>query len=175
MQARETCTNCSHFNRLPTKPKTSTTSTYLTSISRPKLLLEFPLLGKHLTPFHTTMSAFLHKQMAIMSCKKINKVLPGNVRQQLEQKLGHTFAKPDLLWEALQADGNGIGQIGDRKVENGNKKMAMLGDSVLQLAVLRDWFSSHESRSKCAKRHDLPNCILLTCHRSWKWPFELRR
>lgn len=76
----------------------------------------------------------------------VYKALPDNSRQELERKIGHIFADPNLLWEALQAHGNGVVQIGIRKVQDGNKKMAMLGDTILQLAVLRDWFDSGDSR-----------------------------
>lgn len=80
--------------------------------------------------------------------KKALKALPDSNRNDLERKLGHIFADPNLLWEALQAAGNGVVQIGERKIEDGNKKMAMLGDTILQLAVLNDWFDSGKSRSK---------------------------
>jgi ribonuclease-3 len=84
-------------------------------------------------------------------CKKPLKALPDSNRHDLERKLSHIFTDPNLLWEALQAAGNGVVQIGDRKIEDGNKKMAMLGDTILQLAVLNEWFESGGSRSKFLK------------------------
>jgi hypothetical protein len=33
--------------------------------------------------------------------------LPDSSRTDLERKLGHTFVDPNILWEALQAHGNG--------------------------------------------------------------------
>jgi ribonuclease III len=80
--------------------------------------------------------------------KKPLKALPDSNRHDLERKLSHIFSDPNLLWEALQAAGNGVIQIGDRKIEDGNKKMAMLGDTILQLAVLNEWFESGDSRSE---------------------------
>ncbi|KAG4442918.1 hypothetical protein IFR05_001622 [Cadophora sp. M221] len=65
---------------------------------------------------------------------------------ELQLKLGHVFADPTILLEALQAAGNGVSRIGERKIEDGNKRLAMLGDSVLSLAFLRDWFKEDESR-----------------------------
>jgi hypothetical protein len=79
---------------------------------------------------------------------KVSKALSDSNRRDLERKMGHTFHDPNLLWEALQAHGNGVVQIGERKIEDGNKKMAMLGDTILQLALLNDWFDSGTSRSK---------------------------
>lgn len=74
--------------------------------------------------------------------------LPDSNRHDLERRLGHIFENPNLMWEALQAAGNGVVQIGDRKIDDGNKKLAMLGDTILKLAILRDWFVSGEPRSK---------------------------
>ena len=80
-------------------------------------------------------------------------LLPDSNRCDLERKLGHVFSDPNLLWEALQAADNGVIQIGDRKIDNGNKKMALLGDAILQLALLNDWFESGESRSMFSLLH----------------------
>lgn len=75
------------------------------------------------------------------------RALPDSNRYDLERRLGHIFDNPNLLWEALQAAGNGVTQIGERKIEDGNKKLAMLGDTILKMALLRDWFVSGDSRS----------------------------
>jgi ribonuclease-3 len=74
--------------------------------------------------------------------------LPDQFRRELETKLSHKFANPNLFWEALQAHGNGVEKIGERKTEDGNKKTAMLGDSVIQLAILNKWLESETSRSR---------------------------
>jgi hypothetical protein len=76
------------------------------------------------------------------------KTLPDAHRHTLERKLGHIFENPNLLWEALQAHGNGIKMIGDRKIEDGNKKLALLGDCVIKMVILNDWFETSESRRK---------------------------
>jgi len=93
--------------------------------------------------------------------KKVLKALSDSERADLERKLCHIFADPNLLWEALQAAGNGVALIVERKVEDGNKKMAMLGDSILQLAILKDWFGSGESRSEFHLAQD-GTCFLKT-------------
>jgi ribonuclease-3 len=82
-----------------------------------------------------------------MKSQEIICALPDSNRHDLERLLGHIFDNPNLMWEALQAAGNGVVQIGDRKIEDGNKKMALLGDSILKLAILRDWFTSGKTRS----------------------------
>ena len=74
--------------------------------------------------------------------------LPDSRRHDLERKLGHIFENPNLLWEALQAHGNGITQIGDRKIVDGNKKLALLGDTCMKMTIFSDWFDSGASRSQ---------------------------
>ncbi|KAH9215222.1 ribonuclease III domain-containing protein [Leptodontidium sp. 2 PMI_412] len=73
-------------------------------------------------------------------------VLPAEHHHDLEQKLGHAFADPTILQEALQAAGNGERQIGDRTIEDGNKRLALLGDSIMTLVLLRGWYKDGESR-----------------------------
>jgi hypothetical protein len=52
--------------------------------------------------------------------KKALKAVPESNHHDLERKLSHIFIDPNLLWEALQAAGNGVIQIGDREIEYGN-------------------------------------------------------
>ena len=66
----------------------------------------------------------------------------------IQRKLGYVFVDPSILSEALQAAGNGVSQVGGRKIMEGNKRLAMLGDSVLQLALLNDWYMGGGSRGK---------------------------
>ncbi|PQE16012.1 hypothetical protein CJF32_00004919 [Rutstroemia sp. NJR-2017a WRK4] len=54
--------------------------------------------------------------------------------------LGYTFDDPELLWSALHAAGSPFGGI------DGNKKMAMLGDTVLRLVLLVDLIPTTASR-----------------------------
>ena len=61
----------------------------------------------------------------------------------IQRKLGYVFVDPSILSEALQAAGNGVSQVGGRKIMEGNKRLAMLGDS-----VLNDWFMGGESRGR---------------------------
>jgi hypothetical protein len=72
--------------------------------------------------------------------------LPDSVRHDLERKLGRIFYNPELLWEALQASANNVTQIGDLKIDDGNKKLAFLGDAVVKTTLLADWLRSGESR-----------------------------
>ena len=83
----------------------------------------------------------------------------GKSSQILKRKLSILFFIPETVnikFLCCQDDpssltltphSSSVIQIGDRKIEDGNKKMAMLGDTILQLAVLNDWFKTDTSRS----------------------------
>ncbi|KAK4692495.1 hypothetical protein P7C71_g4727, partial [Lecanoromycetidae sp. Uapishka_2] len=63
-----------------------------------------------------------------------------------EAIIGHTFANQLLLWEALQAAGSPVHMVGTRRLDNGNKRLAVLGDTVLQLALVEDWYEGNTPR-----------------------------
>lgn len=54
--------------------------------------------------------------------------------------LGYTFKDPELLWLALQAAGSGVGPM------DGNKKLAMMGDTVMKLIILDDLYTDGTQR-----------------------------
>ena len=67
----------------------------------------------------------------------------------IENTTKFAFSNPALLIEALQDKGSGITNVGDRTVIDGNKRLAILGDSVLRLVLVEDWYdASNEPRSK---------------------------
>jgi hypothetical protein len=80
------------------------------------------------------------------------RVLSSTQRQELEALLKYTFVDPDILWEALQAAGNGVAIIGERQLDNdGNKRLALVGDAMLRLALVNKWFGTDADRSKPIK------------------------
>ena len=60
--------------------------------------------------------------------------------------IGYTFADPIILWEALQAAGSGITWAGTRHFPDGNKRLAVLGDTILQLVLVNDWYDTAYDR-----------------------------
>jgi ribonuclease-3 len=54
---------------------------------------------------------------------------------QAEVMIGYTFKDPDILWEALQAPGSGVLRSGIRRIPNGNKRLAIVGDAALKLVI----------------------------------------
>lgn len=51
--------------------------------------------------------------------------------------IGHDFRNVDLLWEALQAAGSPEQEIGRKRLVEGNKSLAAVGDAVLNLVCKR--------------------------------------
>ena len=66
--------------------------------------------------------------------------------QGVEATIGYHFAEPLILWEALQATGNGIRSAGTRRFADGNMRLAVVGDAILKLALLEEWYVGTESR-----------------------------
>ena len=64
----------------------------------------------------------------------------------VEATIGYDFTDPLILWEALQAAGSGIRFAGTRHFPDGNKRLAVLGDTILQLVLVQDWYDSAEVR-----------------------------
>lgn len=52
-----------------------------------------------------------------------------------EAAIMYTFLDDDILWEALQAPGSGVVLSGFRRIPNGNKRLAIVGDAVLNLVI----------------------------------------
>lgn len=67
--------------------------------------------------------------------------------QGVQDIIGYTFADPYLVREAISAAGS-IVSAGTRRFPNGNKRLAILGDTVLQLALAEDWYAGTEPRGK---------------------------
>lgn len=65
--------------------------------------------------------------------------------QGVQNVIGYTFADPYLVREAVSAAGS-IVAAGPRRFPNGNKRLALLGDTILQLALAEDWYDGTEPR-----------------------------
>lgn len=75
-------------------------------------------------------------------------------------KIGYTFKNSQYLWEAIQAPGSIVrsGEIQSAGVErhsvgfqrfpDGNRRLAVLGDAVLKMALVEDWYKGDESRGR---------------------------
>ena len=60
----------------------------------------------------------------------------------------YQFNDLSLLTEALQAPGSLVMYAGARVLPDGHKRLALLGDTVLKLALLDHWYAGGGSRGK---------------------------
>ena len=66
--------------------------------------------------------------------------------QGVETVINYTFTEPLILWEALQATGNGIRSVEMRTFADGNMRLALVGDAILKVALLEEWYAGTEPR-----------------------------
>lgn len=65
-------------------------------------------------------------------------------KTELEIILGHNFVNEDILREALWAAGPG--SVGHRLFPEGNKRLALVGDAALKIALVHHSYTKGRSR-----------------------------
>ncbi|CAD6584555.1 MAG: hypothetical protein ASARMPRED_001799 [Alectoria sarmentosa] len=82
---------------------------------------------------------------------------------KLQRKIGYNFKNAQYLWEAVQAPGSIVrsGEVegagterhsrGFQRFPDGNRRLAVLGDTVLKLALVEDWFKGEGSRERLSR------------------------
>lgn len=70
----------------------------------------------------------------------------SNMTRGVERIIGYSFTDPLILWEALQAAGSGVTSAGTRRFADGNKRLAVLGDTILELVLVEEWYDSADVR-----------------------------
>ena len=71
-----------------------------------------------------------------------------NKANNVQAILDYTFRDCHILWEALNLPGSGITYAGERRFRDGNKRLALLGDTVLKTALIYGWFGTSQPRGK---------------------------
>lgn len=56
--------------------------------------------------------------------------------------IDYVFQDASVLWEALQAPGSFPYAAEGRDFRNGNKRLALLGDAILKVSLLEEWYST---------------------------------
>lgn len=84
-----------------------------------------------------------------MATKMLNSI------NNVEDILGYTFIDSTYLWEALQAPGSGVSVVGTRRIYDGNKRLALRGDSAIRIIIVKDWFSTDCSRGENPLTHEI--------------------
>ena len=64
------------------------------------------------------------------------------ILQAVQDIIGYRFRKRGVLWEAMQAAGSNVHSAGDRIFADANKKVAVIGDTVLQPVFAVKWYNS---------------------------------
>ena len=57
----------------------------------------------------------------------------------VEAIIGYQFTEHSRIWEAVQAAGSPVQIIDNRRIDGGNKRLAVLGDCVMDLALAEAW------------------------------------
>lgn len=70
------------------------------------------------------------------------------VQEVAENIIDYHFANPEMLKEALQAAGASVSDksVGDDR--EGNERLALVGDALLRLVILDDWYLGGTSTGK---------------------------
>ena len=68
--------------------------------------------------------------------------------QGVEETIGYEFDKKSILWEALQAAGSGVTNIDGRPLTDGNKRLALLGDAIVDVALIEQWYAGLEPKGE---------------------------
>ena len=63
------------------------------------------------------------------------------ILQAVQDIIGYRFGDQLILWEAMQAAGSNVRSTGNRQFPDGNKRLAVIGDTVLQLVLAERWYS----------------------------------
>lgn len=64
----------------------------------------------------------------------------------LESIIHYSFANKSMAWEALQLPGNGFVTL---SMPNGNKRLAIVGDLVIDLILSEPWYESGKNEGEC--------------------------
>jgi len=75
---------------------------------------------------------------------------------ELESLLDYHFSDHNLLEELLQAAGSSVSDPAVHGDRHGNKRLALLGDSVLSTVLLEQWYESGQSTGKSSSNNLVP-------------------
>lgn len=100
----------------------------------------------------TDLSEKLAGIYAIHSCTmSTSGVLPQPV-YDLQDAIHYQFDNPRLLLEALRTAGAGYHIANTQNATDGNKRLAQLGDAVLRMLLLDDWYLAGAKRGEFANK-----------------------
>jgi dsRNA-specific ribonuclease len=88
--------------------------------------------------------------------------------EPLQAQLHYSFRDATLLEEALTAAGATVSSCDVDGPVSGNKRLALIGDAVLRLSILDEWYPGGDSTGKLKMTHHtwLTRCMADTAKRS---------
>ncbi len=95
----------------------------------------------NLYPFHHNVLTHALASILIMATAAMTNMING-----AQGVINYNFNDPLILWEALQAAGSPVHAINGRRLLDGNKRLAIVGDRVLELALAEGWYEGTEAR-----------------------------
>ncbi|CAC9888352.1 unnamed protein product [Aureobasidium pullulans] len=83
--------------------------------------------------------------------------------ERAEVIIGYYPRKPAefYLWEALQVAGSGQNLIGGRRVYDGNKRLAIVGDAAMASAIAGPWYEQDDTLGSVAHETGLVGCMVV--------------
>lgn len=73
--------------------------------------------------------------------------------ESLQARLHYSFKNASLLEEALTAAGAAVSNGEVNEPVSGNKRLALIGDAVLRLSVLDEWYPGGATTGKSETAH----------------------
>lgn len=87
------------------------------------------------------MATVSNMTVSVMATNQMSSMTRG-----VETIIGYNFNDTMILWEALQAAGSTVRFVGTRRFDDGNKRLAVLGDTILKLVLVTKWYDSADAR-----------------------------
>lgn len=81
----------------------------------------------------------------------------------LEEVIAVKFTDKDLVLEALLAKGCGLVLAGVRRAPEGNKPLAMIGDSTLRGLIILKYYKMGKDKGQHQSYIPQPECLTLGC------------
>lgn len=95
-------------------------------------------------------------------------VIMANAIGGVQRIIGYTFNDTSIVWEAMQAAGSGVRLVGNRRIPDGNKRLAVLGDTILKLAIIEEWYNGGEARGNEFESRSSAEKVTEMCFRNSK-------